>query len=382
MKIGINGFGRIGRLFLRSALARGVDLDIVAINDRGNAQINAHLFQFDSTYGPFRGHVDVLDNKIIIDGRPIRIVSHLNPLEIPWRELGVELVIEATGAFTTYDQAATHLLAGARRVLVTAPSKGADITLVVGVNEHAYDPKEHQIISAASCTTNALASMVKVLHEQFGLHSGMMTTIHSYTNDQRILDRSHPDPRRARAGAENIIPTTTGATRALDKVIPSLAGRLHGVSYRVPTITVSVIDLVAELERSVTVAEINKAFALASCGHLSGVLGYTALPLVSSDFRGDSRSCIVDGLMTTELCENRMIRVAGWYDNEWGYASRIADLASFISECECVSPESRPKRVRVIEHQHNERTSWSASTSIESLQLPWNAAHTVSKTLL
>jgi glyceraldehyde 3-phosphate dehydrogenase (phosphorylating) len=349
MKIGINGFGRIGRLVLRSALARGVDLDIVAINDRGDAQINAHLFQFDSTYGPFRGHVEALDSKIIIDGRPIRIVSHLNPLDIPWRDLGVALVIEATGAFTTYDQAAAHLLSGARRVLVTAPSKGADITLVVGVNEHAYDPRNHRIISAASCTTNALASMVKVLHEQFGLHYGMMTTIHSYTNDQRILDRSHKDPRRARAGAENIIPTTTGATRALGEVIPALAGKFHGASYRVPTITVSVIDLVAELERAATVAEINTAFALASCGRLSGVLGYTALPLVSSDFRGDSRSSIVDGLMTTELCEDRMIRVVGWYDNEWGYASRVADLARFIGECECVSAEYRPKRVRVIE---------------------------------
>src|SRR5258706_13132966 len=261
MKIGMIGFGPLGRLVLRSALARGVDLDIVAINDRGDAHINAHLFQFDSTYGPFRGHVEALDSQIIIDGRPIRIVSHLNPLDIPWRDLGVELVIEATGAFTTYDQAAAHLLSGARRVLVTAPSKGADITLVVGVNEHAYDPRIHRIISAASCTTNALASMVKVLHEQFGLNYGMMTTIHSYTNDQRILERGLKDPRRARAGVENIIPTTTGATRALGKVMAALAGMVHGVSYRVPTITVSVIDLVADFHRSVSVAEINKAFA-------------------------------------------------------------------------------------------------------------------------
>src|SRR5258708_3871729 len=274
MRIGINGFGRIGRLLLRSALVRGVELDVVAINDRSNSAINAHLFQFDSTYGAYRGRVEANDDGIIIDGRPIRIVSHLNPLDIPWRDLGVELVIEASGAFTTYDQAAAHLLSGARRVLVTAPGKGADITLVVGVNEHAYDPRNHRIISAASCTTNALASMVKVLHEQFGLNYGMMTTIHSYTNDQRILDRSHKDPRRARAGAENIIPTTTGATRALGEVIPALAGKFHGVSYPVPTITVSVIDLVAKLERPATVAEINTAFPLASCARPSGILAY------------------------------------------------------------------------------------------------------------
>jgi glyceraldehyde 3-phosphate dehydrogenase len=334
MKTGINGFGRIGRLVLRSALARGIDLDIVAINDRGNAEINAHLFQFDSTYGPFRGRVEAADGHIVIDERSIRIVSHLNPLDIPWRELGVELVIEATGVFSTAEQAAAHLLAGAKRVLVTAPSKGADVTLVLGVNEHDYNSVKHQIISAASCTTNGLAPIARVLHEHFGLRYGMMTTIHSYTNDQRILDRSHEDPRRARAGAENIIPTTTGATKALGKVIPALAGKLHGVSYRVPTITVSTIDLVAELDRAATVAEINTAFAMTACGPMAGVLGYTNLPLVSSDFRGDSRSSIVDGLMTAILPEQHMIRVVSWYDNEWGYASRVADLAHFISECE------------------------------------------------
>src|SRR6266571_2849236 len=327
MKIGINGFGRIGRLVLRSALARGVDLDVVGINDRGDAQINAHLFQFDSTYGPFRGRVEAEDDRIIIDGRSIAIVSHLNPLDIPWRTLGVELVIEATGAFTTADQAAAHLEAGAERVLVTAPCKGGDVTLVAGVNEHDYDPAEHQIISAASCTTNGLAPMAKVLHERFGVRSGMMSTIHAYTNDQRILDRSHKDPRRARAGAENIIPTTTGATRALGEVIPALAGKFHGVSYRVPTLTVSVVDLVAELERAATVEEINTAFAKAANGSMAGVLGYTDLPLVSSDFRGDSRSCIVDGLMTAGLSEEHMIHVVGWYDNEWGYAWRVSSAS-------------------------------------------------------
>ena len=350
MKIGINGFGRIGRLVLRSALARGVNLDVVAINDRGDAEINAHLFQFDSTYGPFRGCVGACDGQIIINGRPIKIVSHLNPLDIPWRELGVELVIEATDAFAAANQAAAHLLAGAERVLVTAPSKGADVTLVVGVNEHDYDPVEHHIISAASCTTNGLAVIAKVLHEHFGLRYGMMTTIHAYTNDQRILDRSHKDPRRARAGAENIIPTTTGATRALGEVIPALAGKFHGVSYRVPTITVSVLDLIVELERAATVTEINAAFAMAACGPQSRVLGYTDLPLVSSDFRGDSRSSIVDGLMTTVLCEERMIRVVGWYDNEWGYASRVADMASFISECERCSCQGAGEPLRLSQN--------------------------------
>lgn len=367
MKIGINGFGRIGRLVLRSALARGVNLDIVAINDRGDAGINAHLFQFDSTYGPFRGRVEAGDGQIIIDERPICIVSHLNPLDIPWHELGVELVIEATGVFTTADQAAAHLQAGAERVLVTAPSKGADVTLVAGVNERDYDTVEHQIISAASCTTNGLAPMAKVLHECFGLQYGMMNTIHSYTNDQRILDRSHKDPRRARAGAENIIPTTTGATSALGEVIPALAGKFHGVSYRVPTLTVSVIDLVAKLEHAATVTEINSAFATAATGSLAGVLGYTDLPLVSSDFRGDSRSCIVDGLMTTVLPEEGMIRVVGWYDNEWGYASRVADVASFISECE--RKGRRPERVRVVEREHIERAIRTASFAPEGLLL-------------
>lgn len=331
MKIGINGFGRIGRLIVRSALARNIDLDVVAINDRGNAQINAHLFQFDSTYGPFHGSVKAEDDQIIINGRPIRIVSHLDPLAIPWRKLGVELVIEATGVFTSAEQAAAHLQAGAKKVLVTAPSKGADATLVVGVNERTYDPDTHDIISAASCTTNALALIAKVLHEQFGLRHGMMNTIHSYTNDQRILDRSHTDPRRARAGAENIIPTTTGATKALGEVIPALAGKFQGISFRVPTITVSVIDLVAELEQAATVAQINTTFDTAARGPLAGILGYTDLPLVSSDFRGDSRSSIVDGLLTALLCEERMIHVISWYDNEWGYASRVADLTKYIT---------------------------------------------------
>ncbi len=353
MKIGINGFGRIGRLVLRSALERGVKLDIVAINDRGDASINAHLLQYDSTYGPFHAQIEADEQHMHINGRAVAITSYLNPLDIPWREFGVELVIEATGAFTTGEQAAAHLQAGASRVLVTAPCKGGDITIVAGVNEHDYHPMEHQIISAASCTTNCLAPVAKVLHDQFGIAHGMMSTIHAYTNDQRILDRSHKDPRRARAAAENIIPTTTGATKALGQVIPALAGKLHGVSYRVPTITVSVVDLMVELEHAATVEEVNRSFALASAGPLRNILGYSELPLVSSDFRGDCRSSVVDGLMTARQEQSNTFRVVSWYDNEWGYASRVADLASFISECGRTGP--RPERVRVVRREQVEQ---------------------------
>ncbi|HEV2235017.1 MAG TPA: type I glyceraldehyde-3-phosphate dehydrogenase [Ktedonobacterales bacterium] len=367
MRIGINGFGRIGRLVLRSALARGVGLDVVAINDRGDAEINAHLFQFDSTYGGFRGRVEAREGSVVIDDRPIRIVSHLNPLDIPWRDLGVELVIEATGVFTTGEQAAAHLQAGAARVLITAPSKGADVTLVAGVNEHAYDPSQHQLISAASCTTNCLAPVAKVLLDRFGIRHGMMSTIHAYTNDQRILDRSHKDPRRARAGAENIIPTTTGATKALGEVLPELAGKFQGLSYRVPTLTVSVIDLAVALNAPATVDDINNAFREAARGPLAGVLGFTRRPLVSSDFRGDSRSSIVDGLLTALLPGENVARVVSWYDNEWGYASRVVDLARYINECE--RGGLRPERVRVVERERLERALRTASYAPEGLPL-------------
>lgn len=349
MRIGINGFGRIGRLLLRSALTRGIELDVVAINVRSDAATNAHLFQFDSTYGTYQGCVQSNDDQITIDGRSIKVVSYHDPHDIPWRELGVELVIESTGAFTSAKQAAVHLRAGAERVLVTAPSEGADVTLVVGVNEHIYHPLKHQVVSAASCTTNALAPVASVLHERFGLQHGLVNTIHAYTSDQRIVDCSHKDLRRARAGAENIIPTTTGATRALGEVIPALAGRFHGVSYRVPINTVSVLDLVAELEQPAAATEINAAFAEAACGPMAGILGYTDLPLVSGDFRGDSRSSIVDGLMTAVLCKERTIHLVSWYDNEWGYASRIADLASFMSIWE--REGQRSQRAQVAGHK-------------------------------
>ena len=355
MRIGISGFGRIGRMVLRSALVRGVDLDVVAINDRGNADINAHLFQFDSTYGPYNGSVEARNGHVFIGDRAIRIVSHLNPREIPWGDLGVDLVIESTGAFTSGEQAAAHLQAGAKRVLISAPAKGVDVTLVPGVNERTYDPREHRIISAASCTTNGLAPVVKVLQDHFGIRSGTMSTVHSYTNDQRILDRSHSDPRRARAGAENIIPTTTGATKALGLVLPALAGKLQGISYRVPTVTVSLLDLVLTLEREASAQQINSAFECAANGDLRGILGFTRRPLVSSDFRGDSRSSIVDSLMTTRISEeNTTVRVVSWYDNEWGYASRVADLAGFISACGDSGP--CPERVHVVEAEHVHRT--------------------------
>lgn len=346
MRIGINGFGRIGRLALRSAFERRLDLDIVAINDRGDAAINAHMLRFDSTYGPFAAQIEARDDRLTVEGHPIQIFSHLNPLKIPWYDLGVELVIEATGVFTEADQAAAHLEAGATRVLVTAPSKGADATLVIGVNEGDYDPGAHRIVSGASCTTNALAPVAKALHEEFGIHQGMMSTIHAYTNDQRILDRSHTDPRRARAAAANIIPTSTGATRALGEVLPALAGRFHGISYRVPMLTVSLIDLVVELERRVSAEEVSAAVAAASNGPMRWVLGYSDLPLVSSDFRGNSHSSIVDGLSTATLDGGNLVRVVAWYDNEWAYASRIGDFASYLSAVEGSS--ERPYNARVV----------------------------------
>ncbi|MBI3979202.1 MAG: type I glyceraldehyde-3-phosphate dehydrogenase [Chloroflexi bacterium] len=342
MRVGINGFGRIGRLALRCAVERGAPLDVVAINDPGSAEINAHLFRFDSSYGPYRGHVAARDRCIDVDGRAIRTTSFLDPREIPWRELGVELVIEATGAFTAREAARAHLEGGAKRVLITAPGKGVDLTVVVGVNEGAYDPAAHQIISAASCTTNALAPMAKVLHDAFGIAGGMMTTVHATTNDQRVLDRNHQDPRRARASAANVIPTTTGATRALGEVLPELRGRLTGISYRVPTLTVSLIDLVVRLERPATADAINAVFAAAAADGMAGVLGFSPLPLVSSDYRGDSHSCTIDGLSTAVQAETGLVRAVGWYDNEWGYACRVVDLAEYLTACEACIPQAVP----------------------------------------
>ncbi len=334
MRIGINGFGRIGRLFLRIALERDPSLDIVAVNTRGTPEVNAHLFEFDTTYGPFPGRVEVRGDEMWVNGRAIRFLSHLNPLDIPWADLGVDLVIESTGVFSDADVAAAHIEAGARRVLVTAPSKGADVTIVMGVNEHAYDPDHHTIISAASCTTNCLAPVVRVLLDEFGIEGGIMSTIHAYTNSQRILDKSHKDPRRSRAAAANIIPTSTGATRALRQVIPDIGDRIQGLAYRVPTLTVSVIDLTVILERETTAEAINDAFRRAASGRMFGVLHVSDRPLVSSDYKGSPYSAIVDALITSVVPGTRMAHVVAWYDNEWGYASRVVDVARMIVSME------------------------------------------------
>lgn len=347
MRIGINGFGRIGRLFLRIALEREPSLEIVAVNTRGTPDVNAYLFQFDTTYGPFSGRVEVRHNEMWVNGRPITFLSYLNPLDIPWADLGVDLVIESTGMFTDAEVAAAHVEAGARRVLVTAPSKGADVTIVMGVNDDVYDPDQHTIISSASCTTNCLAPVVRVLLDEFGIEGGMMSTIHAYTNSQRILDKSHKDPRRSRAAAANIIPTSTGATKALRLVIPEIGDRILGLSYRVPTLTVSVIDLTVTLEREATTEEIKDAFREAAQGRLFGILHLDERPLVSSDFKGSPYSAIVDGLTTTAIPGTRMAHVVAWYDNEWGYANRVVDVARMIVARESLAHAFSP-RGRVV----------------------------------
>ncbi len=330
VKVGINGFGRVGRQVLKAILQYHPDtLEVVAVNDLADAKTNAHLFKYDSNYGIFPGKVEVQGDQMFVDGRPIWVFAEREPKKVPWREVGVELVIESTGVFEDATLAAGHLEAGAKKVIITAPAKNEDITVVLGVNHDQYDPAQHRIISNASCTTNCLAPVVKVLHEAFGVRRGLMTTVHAYTNDQRILDLVHRDLRRARAAALNIIPTTTGAARAIGLVIPELKGKLHGFAMRVPTPTVSVIDLTCDLGRSVTVEEVNAAFKEAAQGSLKGILEYTEEPLVSMDFKGNPASAIVDGLLTMVM-DGDMVKVAAWYDNEWGYACRVADLADYI----------------------------------------------------
>ena len=343
MRIGINGFGRIGRLFLRIALEREPSLDIVAVNTRGTPEVNAYLFEFDTTYGPFPGRVELDGHTMWVNGRPIQFTSYLNPLDIPWLDLGVDLVIESTGVFSDAEVAAAHVQAGARRVLVTAPSQGADVTIVMGVNEQDYDPEQHTIISAASCTTNCLAPVVRVLLDEFGIEGGMMSTIHAYTNSQRILDKSHKDPRRSRAAAANIIPTSTGATRALRLVIPEIGDRIQGLAYRVPTLTVSVIDLTVTLEREATAEAINAAFRRAAQTRLLGILHLNERPLVSSDFKGSPYSAVVDGPTTSVVPGTRMAHVVAWYDNEWGYANRVVDVARMIVSRERAAPAFSPR---------------------------------------
>ena len=333
IKVGINGFGRIGRNVLRIAQERlGSDIQIVAINARADANTLAHLFKYDSCYGIFNGDVEVKDNEtILINSNEVKILRNSDPADIPWGELGVDIVVESTGKFRDRESASKHLVAGAKKVIITAPAKGEDITVVLGVNEKDYDNEKHNIISNASCTTNCLAPFAKVLDEKFGIEEGLMTTIHAYTNDQQLLDKTHKDLRRARAAAESMIPTTTGAAKAVAKVLPQLEGKLNGFSVRVPTPTVSLVDLVCTLKKGATIEEVNSALKEASEGELKGILGYCDLPLVSRDFRGDSRSSIIDALSTMAIGD-KMFKVVSWYDNEWGYSTRTVDLVKYVAE--------------------------------------------------
>lgn len=328
-KIGINGFGRIGRNVFRASLAKN-DVEIVAINDLTNAKTLAHLLKYDSVHGILDAEVKAGENCIYVNGKEIKVLAEMDPAKLPWGELGVEIVVESTGRFTQRDKAAAHLEAGAKKVIISAPAKEEDITIVMGVNQDKYEADKHHVISNASCTTNCLAPFAKVLNDNFGIKRGLMTTVHSYTNDQRILDLPHKDLRRARAAGQSIIPTTTGAARAVALVLPELKGKLNGFAMRVPTPNVSVVDLVAELEKPATAEEINAKLAEAAQGELKGVLGYCDEPLVSKDFNGNPNSSIVDAL-STMVIEGNMVKVVSWYDNEWGYSNRVLDLAAYIA---------------------------------------------------
>ena len=329
-RVGINGFGRIGRQVLRAIMERHAGkLEVVSVNDNSDAKTNAHLFKYDSTYGRYPGTVEVTGASIVIDGNEIRASSERDPSNLSWGDEGVDLVIECTGVFTNAGRSAAHLESGAKKVIISAPASGEDITLVLGVNEHRYDPQLHNIISNASCTTNCIAPMAKVLNDSFGVEQGLMTTIHAYTNDQRMLDGGHSDLRRARAGAVNIIPTSTGAAKAVGIVLPELNGKLNGMAMRVPTPTGSVTDFVATLKQPASAGEVNAAYKEAAANGLNGVLEYSEEPLVSSDIVRNPHSCVLDALSTMTVGDN-MVKVVGWYDNEWGYSCRTADLAAFI----------------------------------------------------
>ncbi len=329
-RVGINGFGRIGRQFLRIALEKG-GFEVAAVNDLTDPETLAHLLKYDSNYGTYPGEVRATEGGLSVGGRTIRVLSEPDPAKLPWGDLGVKVVIESTGAFTAREKAALHIdKGGARKVIISAPAKNEDLTIVLGVNEDAYDPAAHRVISMASCTTNCLAPVAKVLHQEFGIEMGLMTTVHAYTNDQRILDLPHKDLRRARAAAVNIIPTTTGAAKAVSLVLPELKGRLNGFAIRVPTATVSVVDLVATFSRPVTVEAINDAFKRAAAGPLGRYLDITYEPLVSGDFKGTEKSSIVDAL-STMVVGDRMGKVVAWYDNEWAYACRLVDLVNFLA---------------------------------------------------
>ena len=329
VKVGINGFGRIGRNVFRAAL-NNPDVEIVAINDLTDTKTLAHLLKYDTTHGTLNATVEAKEGAIVVNGKEVKVFSERDPAALPWGEYGVEIVVESTGRFTDKEKAAAHLQGGAKKVIISAPATGEDITIVMGVNEDKYDPQKHTVISNASCTTNCLAPFAKVLHEKFGIVKGMMTTVHSYTNDQQVLDLPHKDLRRARAAAENIIPSTTGAAKAVALVLPELKGKLNGMAMRVPTPNVSVTDLVAELKVNVTVEEVNAALKEAAEGPLKGILAYSEEPLVSSDYKGNPHSSIIDAL-STMVVEGNLVKVVSWYDNEWGYSNRVVDLAVYIA---------------------------------------------------
>lgn len=330
IRVGINGFGRIGRQVLRAAKEEGVaDLEFVAVNDLTDTKTLAHLFKYDSVHGTYPGDVCAAEGKIIVDGDEIKVLSERDPAMLPWRQLGVDVVLESTGHFTDADAARKHIEAGARKVIISAPAKGEDITIVMGINSDKYDPAKHNIISNASCTTNCLVPMVKVIRDTFGFRHGTMVTIHSYTNDQQLLDAPHKDLRRARAAAMSIIPTTTGAAKATSLVIPEVKGKIDGIAIRVPTADVSLTELTVEVERATSIEAVNTAFRQAADGPLDGILKYTEEPLVSCDYIGDPHSCIFDSL-NTNVVDGTMVKVSGWYDNEWGYSSRCVDMIRFV----------------------------------------------------
>jgi glyceraldehyde 3-phosphate dehydrogenase len=329
-KIAINGFGRIGRMVFRKAIL-DENLEVAAINASYPAETLAHLIKYDTNHGPFEGSVVPEDNAIVVNGKRVQLVSNRNPEELPWKEMNIDIVIEATGKFNSRDKAALHLEAGAKKVILTAPGKNEDVTIVMGVNESALKIEEHDIISNASCTTNCLAPVAKVLDEQFGIENGLMTTVHAYTNDQKNIDNPHKDLRRARACGQSIIPTSTGAAKALSLVLPHLKGKLHGMALRVPTPNVSLVDLVVDLKRDVTIEEVNAAFATASQGSLHGILDITDEPLVSIDFNTNEHSAIIDGLSTMVIGTSK-VKVLAWYDNEWGYSCRVVDLTKYVAQ--------------------------------------------------
>ncbi|GAA5066130.1 type I glyceraldehyde-3-phosphate dehydrogenase [Streptomyces sp. SID10815] len=329
IRVGINGFGRIGRNYFRALLEQGADIEIVAVNDLGDTATTAHLLKYDTILGRLKQEVTHTEDTITVDGKTIKVLSERNPADIPWGELGVDIVIESTGIFTKKEDAEKHIAGGAKKVLISAPAKDEDVTIVMGVNQDKYDAATDNVISNASCTTNCVAPMAKILDENFGIVRGLMTTVHAYTNDQRILDFPHKDLRRARAAAENIIPTTTGAAKATALVLPQLKGKLDGIAMRVPVPTGSVTDLVVELSREVTKEEVNAAFQKAAEGELKGILEYTEDPIVSSDIVNAPASCTFDSSLTM-VQDGKNVKVIGWYDNEWGYSNRLVDLTVFI----------------------------------------------------